>query len=202
MLLIAESSAIRLDFEKLTAIVERDLGLSYKLLRFVNSASFARAKPIGSLKHAMIYMGEGELKKFIALLALANLNEDGPTELLHMSIVRARFCDQLAAIMGDSDNPPAAFLTGLFSLVDALLEQPLQQLLDDLPILPEIKAALLAHQGQLGLYLQLTKAFENGEWELQQQLTTQLFGQCRDLNMNYLDAVSWAHGLMQEAAVE
>jgi len=119
-----------------------------------------------------------------------------------MSIVRARFCDQLAAIMGDSDNPPAAFLTGLFSLVDALLEQPLQQLLDDLPILPEIKAALLAHQGQLGLYLQLTKAFENGEWELQQQLTTQLFGQCRDLNMNYLDAVSWAHGLMQEAAVE
>ncbi len=200
LLLIAESSAIRLDFEKLTAIVERDLGLSYKLLRFVNSASFAREQPIGSLKHAMVYMGEGELKKFIALLALANLKEDGPSELLHMSIVRARFCDQLAALMGDADNPPAAFLTGLFSLVDALLEQPLQQLLDDLPILPEIKAALLEHQGRLGLYLQLTKAYENGEWDLQQQLTTQLFGKARDLSMTFLDAVSWAHGLMQEAA--
>jgi EAL and modified HD-GYP domain-containing signal transduction protein len=176
--------------------------LSYKLLRFVNSASFARAKPIGSLKHAMIYMGEGELKKFIALLALANLNEDGPSELLHMSIVRARFCDQLAALMGESDNPPAAFLTGLFSLVDALLEQPLEQLLDDLPILPEIKAALLSYQGQLGLYLQLTKAFENGEWDSQQQLTNKLGAQLHDLYLIYLDAVTWAHGLMQTAAVD
>ena len=66
----------------------------------------------------------------------------------------------------------------------------------------EIKAALLEHQGRLGLYLQLTKAYENGEWDLQQQLTTQLFGKARDLSMTYLDAVSWAHGLMQEAAAD
>lgn len=150
----------------------------------------------------MVYMGEGELKKFIALLALANLKEDGPSELLHMSIVRARFCDQLAARMGDADNPPAAFLTGLFSMVDALLEQPLQQLLDDLPILPEIKAALLENQGRLGLYLRLTRAFENGEWDLQQQLTKQLDTELHDLYLTYLDAVTWAHGLMQEAAAD
>jgi EAL and modified HD-GYP domain-containing signal transduction protein len=104
--------------------------------------------------------------------------------------------------MGDSDNPPAAFLTGLFSLVDALLEQPLEQLLDDLPILPEIKAALLSYQGQLGLYLQLTKAFENGEWDSQQQLTNKLGAQLHDLYLIYLDAVTWAHGLMQTAAVD
>lgn len=199
LLLIAESTKERLEFDKLSQIVERDLGLSYKLLRFVNSASFAREQPIGSLKHAMIYMGEAELKKFIALLALANLKEDGPNELLNMSIVRARFCDQLASLMGDPENPPAAFLTGLFSLVDALLEQPLAQLLEDLPILPEIKAALLQHQGRLGHYLQLTLAYENGLWQQQQQLSESLFGNSKDLNLLYLDAVSWAHGLMQEA---
>lgn len=202
LLLIAESSKIRLDFEKLSQIVERDLGLSYKLLRFVNSASFAREQAIGSLKHAMVYMGEAELKKFIALLALANLKEDGPTELLNMSVVRARFCDLLAARMGDPDNPPAAFLTGLFSLVDALLEQPLNDLLNDLPILPTIKAALLADEGQLGLYLRLSKAYENGEWQQQQVLTTELFGQPTDLSMMYLDAISWTAGLLAEPTAD
>ncbi len=197
LLLIAEASKLELDFEKLSAIVERDLGLSYKLLRFVNSASFARDKPIGSLKHAMIYMGEAELKKFIALLALANLSEDDGSELLKMSIVRARFCDLVAELNQDQNNPPSAFLTGLFSLVDALLEQPLAQLLDDLPILPEIKQALLQHSGQLGKYLKLAQAFEQADWTLQQQLSGQTLNRPQDLSPLYLQAVSWAEGLLQ-----
>lgn len=197
LLLIAEASKQELDFEKLSAIVERDLGLSYKLLRFVNSASFARDKPIGSLKHAMIYMGEAELKKFIALLALANLSEDNGSELLKMSVVRARFCDLLAELNQDENNPPCAFLTGLFSLVDALLEQPLAQLLDDLPILPAIKQALLQHSGQLGKYLELAKAFEQADWLQQQQLSQQTLKRPQDLSPVYLQAVSWAEGLLQ-----
>lgn len=197
LLLIAEASKHELDFEKLSAIVERDLGLSYKLLRFVNSASFARDKPIGSLKHAMIYMGEAELKKFIALLALANLSEDNSSELLKMSVVRARFCDLLAELNQDENNPPCAFLTGLFSLVDALLEQPLAQLLDDLPILSAIKQALLQHSGQLGKYLELAKAFEQADWLQQQQLSQQTLKRPQDLSPVYLQAVSWAEGLLQ-----
>lgn len=197
LLLIAEASNKELNFEKLSSIVERDLGLSYKLLRFVNSASFARDKPIGSLKHAMIYMGEAELKKFIALLALANLSEDNGSELLKISIIRARFCDQLAELNQDNTNPPSAFLTGLFSLVDALLEQPLAALLDDLPILPEIKQALLLQAGQLGQYLELAKAFEQADWQLQQQLSQQVLRQPQDLSPIYLQAVTWAEGLLQ-----
>lgn len=202
MLLIAESSKVALDFDQLSHIVERDLGLSYKLLRFVNSASFAREKPIGSLKHAMVYMGEAELKKFIALLALANLSEHSGSELLNMSVVRARFCDQLANLNQDPTNPPTAFLTGLFSLVDALLEQPLSELLDDLPILPEIKTALLEHSGRLGRYLDLAKAFEQANWEMQQQLTRQALTKPIDLSPVYLEAVEWAHGLMLTAKDE
>lgn len=199
LMLIAESSKVNLDFNQLSAIVERDLGLSYKLLRFVNSSSFAREKAIGSLKHAMVYMGEAELKKFIALLALANLSEDGPNELLNMSMVRARFCDRLAALKGDAMNPPSAFLTGLFSLVDALLEQPLENLLNDLPILAEIKVALLENTGHLGQYLLLAKAFEYGDWALQQQLSAEIFGQEMDLNNEYMLAIEWAYGLMKDA---
>lgn len=202
MLLIAEASKVELNFDDLSHIVERDLGLSYKLLRFVNSASFAREKPIGSLKHAMVYMGEAELKKFIALLALANLAENNGSELLNISVVRARFCDQLAALNQDELNPPSAFLTGLFSLVDALLEQPLAGLLQDLPILPEIKSALLEHSGKLGQYLELAKAFERTDWDSQQQLTRQVLNKAIDLSPLYLEAVDWAHGLMLTAREE
>lgn len=198
MLLIAESSQRELDFEKLSGICERDVGLSYKLLRFVNSSGNARGQSIGSLKHAMVYLGEGELKKFIALLALANLSESGPNELLNMSMVRARFCDRLAQANGDPDNPPAAFLTGLFSLVDAMLEQPLPALLDELPLLEEIKAALLHQHGQLGVYLQIARAFEVGDWQHQETASKQLKQHISNLSELYLDSVYWAFQLMAE----
>ncbi len=198
MLLIAESSQRELNFEKLSGICERDVGLSYKLLRFVNSASYGRGQSIGSLKHAMIYLGEAELKKFVALLALANLSESGPNELLNMSMTRARFCDRLAAANGDPDNPPAAFLTGLFSLVDAMLEQPLPELLEELPLLDDIKAALLHQHGQLGMYLQFARAFEAGDWQQQEVLSQQLQHQVGNLSELYLDSVFWAFTLMQD----
>lgn len=198
MLLIAESSQRELNFEKLSGICERDVGLSYKLLRFVNSASYGRGQSIGSLKHAMIYLGEAELKKFVALLALANLSESGPNELLNMSMTRARFCDRLAAANGDPDNPPAAFLTGLFSLVDAMLEQPLPELLEELPLLDDIKAALLHQHGQLGIYLQFARAFEAGDWQQQEMLSQQLQHQVGNLSELYLDSVFWAFTLMQD----
>ncbi len=198
MLLIAESSQRELNFEKLSGICERDVGLSYKLLRFVNSASYGRGQSIGSLKHAMIYLGEAELKKFVALLALANLSEAGPNELLNMSMTRARFCDRLAAANGDPDNPPAAFLTGLFSLVDAMLEQPLPELLEELPLLDDIKAALLHQHGQLGMYLQFARAFEAGDWQQQELLSQQLQHQVGNLSELYLDSVFWAFTLMQD----
>lgn len=194
--LISESSKVRLDFNGLAAIVERDLDMSYKLLRFINSANFARKQSIGSLKHAMIYMGEAELKKFISLLALANLAEGKSDELLVMSLIRARFCDRLATIRGDDENPPAAFLTGLFSLVDALLEQPLDELMAQLPLLPEIKQALLKNMGILAEYLALERAFAQGLWQQQTKLWSLMVPESIDLNMVYFEAVEWGQRLL------
>ncbi len=194
--LISESSKIRLDFERLAEVVGRDVDMSYKLLRFINSANFARKQAIGSLKHAMIYMGEAELKKFIALLALANLAEGQSDELLVMSLIRARFCDRLANIRGDSENPPAAFLTGLFSLVDALLEQPLDELLAQLPLLPSIKMALLEKTGVLADYLKVERTFEQGLWQQQTELSSRFVPETIDLNLVYFEAVEWGQRLL------
>lgn len=189
--LMAEASAEKLNFDQLANICQLDLGLSYKLLRFINQAGSNLTKPISSLKHAMVYMGEAELKKFIALLALANLQGNTANELIMQSLVRAKFCDALAQHLGLSTNPPSAFLTGLFSNVHLIVEQPQAELLAQLPLLPAVKKALLERVGLLGQCLQLTEAFEQADWLATDQISAS-FSSDLELPSLYLTAVSWA----------
>ncbi len=193
--LMAEASACTLDFERLADICQRDLGLSYKLLRFINHSGQNQA--ITSVKHAMVYMGEAELKKFIALLALANLQGDAPTELLRQSLVRARFCDALANHVKLTKNPPSSFLTGLFSNVHLIVEQPQDELLAQLPLLPEVKLALLKREGQFGHFLKLTEALEQADWPLTDDLLQSL-PEGAELAPIYLEAVAWAESILRQ----
>ena len=110
--------------------------------------------------------------------------------------IRARFCDRLATIRGDDENPPAAFLTGLFSLVDALLEQPLDELMAQLPLLPEIKQALLENMGILADYLALERSFAQGLWQQQTKLSSLMVPESIDLNVVYFEAVEWGQRLL------
>ncbi|EIW88539.1 EAL domain-containing protein [Alishewanella agri BL06] len=193
--LMAEASACTLDFERLADICQRDLGLSYKLLRFINHSGQNQA--ITSVKHAMVYMGEAELKKFIALLALANLQDGSPDELLRQSLVRARFCDALANHVKLTKNPPSSFLTGLFSNVHLIVEQPQDELLAQLPLLTEVKLALLKREGQFGHFLKLTEALEQADWPLTDDLLQSL-PEGADLAPMYLEAVAWAESLLRQ----
>ncbi|KKO48337.1 histidine kinase [Arsukibacterium sp. MJ3] len=195
LLLIAEASKVELDFELLAGICQRDVGLSYKLMRFVNNSQFAARQPISSLKLAMVSMGEPELKKFIALLALANLADGVQDDRLTVALTRARFCDLLAVQKRLSNNPPSAFLTGLFSNVHEIIEQPQQLMLEQLPLQTEIKQALLTHTGLLGQILQLTLAFERGDWQLTINLEQQISG-IAELAEVYQDAVRWADSIL------
>ena len=193
--LMAEASARTLDFERLADICQRDLGLSYKLLRFINHSGQNQA--ITSVKHAMVYMGEAELKKFLALLVLANLEDGAPDELLRQSLVRARFCDALANHVKLTKNPPSSFLTGLFSNVHLIVEQPQDELLAQLPLVPEVKLALLKREGQFGHFLKLTEALEQADWPLTDDLLQSL-PEGAELAPMYLEAVAWAESILRQ----
>ncbi|NQZ06256.1 MAG: HDOD domain-containing protein [Algicola sp.] len=193
MELISEATKVKMDLNKVTELVERDVSLSYKLLRFINSSAFSRQQTIGSLKHALNYMGELELKKFISLIALANLGDGKPTELVSQSIIRARFCSQIADKRNDQENPPMAFLTGLFSLVDALLDQELKIIVEKLPISPEIKAALSDNQGILATYLQTAICYEKAQWDKLEKYSAKLGIPMEEISDYYQDALQWAN---------
>ena len=162
--LISASSSRELDFDKISSIIERDPALTYLLLRFINNPLTNKRNKISSLKHALNYMGEVEVKKFIALLALANLNEGQPSELLQMSLVRAKFCELVSIALKEQENPPTGFLTGLLSMMDAMMEQDMEELMDKVPVSDNVKDALCGRQNLLFDCLSAVQHLEHANW--------------------------------------
>jgi len=194
--LISQASKVKLDFDVISATFSSDPALTYKLLRFINSPTYGCSQEITSLKHALIYIGELELKKFIALLALSDLNEGKCSEIMRLSLVRAKFCEQISTNRQDDENPPKAFLTGILSLIDGILDHDLNFVLDVLPVHGDIKAALRREESHLTSYLTLAIAVEQGLWQNSEAILT-------DLNVDmfycfnaYQKAMEWADEML------
>lgn len=195
--LIGETSNESFDLERINHIIERDVGLSYMLLRFINNPMVNKRYKITSLRHAITYMGEVEVKKFIALLALANLSDDKPMELMHMSLVRAKFCDLIAQEKKVGDNPPTGFMVGLFSLLDALLDQEMKELVAKMPIVDEVKYALCGGQNDFYLYLILAKAFESATWMKVKKIADMISIDQKRLHALFNQSILWGNGVRQ-----
>ena len=197
--LIGVSSAEKFDLDKVNNIIERDVSLSYKLLRFINNALANKSNKISGLRHALNYMGQLEVKKFIALLALANLGDNKPVELIHLSLVRAKFCELIGQAKSLSNNPPIGFLVGLFSLLDVLLDQPMQGIVENLPIEKDLKAALCGEINELRLFLALIRAFEVGYWNGVSNISKQLSLDLKMTQAFYNESLKW--GIIMKQSV-
>lgn len=161
--LLAEISSRATTVTRLGEIIGHDVAISYKLLRFINSAWFYRLEKIESIRHAITYLGEKELRRFLLLMILAEMATGKPQELVRLALVRARFCELLG---GAGDRPLGPdhcndlFILGLFSLLDAMLDTTMESLMKELPIHDSIKMALVDHQGILTPYLDAVLAYE------------------------------------------
>jgi EAL and modified HD-GYP domain-containing signal transduction protein len=194
--LISHSSKIKLDFNAISDIFSSDPALTYKLLRFINSPTYGCSQEITSLKHALIYIGELELKKFIALLSLSDLSEGKCSEIMRLSLIRAKFCEQISLNLQDPQNPPKAFLTGILSLIDGILDHDLHLVLEALPIHEDIKAALRKEESQLTQYLILATAVEKGLWKDCQAILTELSVDMFYCFNTYQQAIEWADEML------
>ncbi|MCW8109256.1 EAL domain-containing protein [Alteromonas ponticola] len=193
--LLTASASIKMDFDKVNAILERDVSLTYLLLRFINNPMFNKRNRISSLKHALTYMGEIEVKKFIALLALANLSEGKPSELMEMSLIRAKFCELVSLALDVKENPPTGFLTGLLSLLDALTEQPMEELMKKIPISEQVKDALCGRQNLLKDCLLMVKHFECANWAEIKKLSAKHKLKQTLLHAFYNESIKWGRSM-------
>ncbi len=164
--ILREINRALFDFKRLEGIFKHDLSLSHKLLRLVNSAAFGCRNRIGSLRQALVLLGETNLRKWASLLALSQMAQDKPRELVISSLVRASLCELLGEAAGLKKRKEALFLMGMFSMIDAILDLPLPDALALLPLGEDVKASLMGEGCDLLAFLQLARGCERGEWSL------------------------------------
>ncbi|MEZ5319563.1 MAG: HDOD domain-containing protein [Vicinamibacterales bacterium] len=180
-------------------IVKRDAALSYRILRLVNSAGFAQAMHVASMRHALLLVGRDTVCRWASLAVIAGLGSAAPDELVVMTTVRARFCELLASRLGGVDATGQGFLVGLCSLLDVMLQQPMAAVLDDLPLAEDVRAALLGHDNQLRRLLECVVAYEKADWTGCLDLAGLLDLDPRTLAPAYVNALRWAHELQATA---
>ncbi len=193
--LMGESANSDFDIVRISQIIERDATLSFLLLKFINNPTINKRYKITSLRHALNYMGEVEIKKFIALLSLTNLGDEKPLEIIHMSLVRAKFFDLMAERRGLKNNPPIAFLVGLFSLLEGLLDQSMTDIIKQLPLSEEVNDALLGKNGEMNSYMTLVRAFESALWMNVIKQAKLLGIDQKQLHVLYNQAIIWGNGV-------
>jgi EAL and modified HD-GYP domain-containing signal transduction protein len=195
--LLQAISAEPVNFSDIEMIISSDVSLSYLLLRYVNNANRRLIEPISSFHQALVYLGEDKLRMFVGVVATAHAALDKPKALYVLSLQRAKMCEKLVHYSSLMIPPEQAFLAGMFSLLDALLDSSLADLLVLLKLQPHIHIALLSRQGELGVVLNLVDAFDKADWQQVMLACTELGVSEQQVQDSYLQAVAWAEKCTQ-----
>ncbi len=175
-------------FAEIEAILRRDAGLSVTLLRFLNSAGFGLRVQVNNIRQAVALLGLTEFSKWVTLVGLGEASYK-PAEVLITALIRAKTCELVANGRHDAANGGTAFMVGLFSLLDAMLDQPLEVVLKDLPVSEVLRNALLEHSGYEGEILAAVLDYERGLVSETLPLNT------ADMFESWQKAVHWADSL-------
>jgi c-di-GMP-related signal transduction protein len=190
--LLKQIQAPRLDFDAIERIVKTESTLLHWLLKRVNSAAFGFRARVNSIRQALVALGELELRRWVSVFCIAGMGEDRPQELLVQSFVRAYLCEELACRSPLSRYRTEAFLVGMLSLLDAVLGRPLTDLVDELPLSPESRSALLDGTGPLAPLLGCSIAYERADWAQVSAIAKQLQLPVGEVSAGYFEALAQA----------
>lgn len=189
--LITEINKAEFDPRTLEKLINQDVSVSFKLLKYLNSAYYSRVSPISSIIQAIAYLGERGVRQFVSLIATSKLSETKPDELIRTSIIRARFLEQMADSL-DRKNASDYFMLGLFSCVDAMLDNSMEYLMEQLPLNSDVKDALVSRSGKMFPFLRSIECYELGDFSRFADIIQELDIEPEKITEFYLDAVSWA----------
>lgn len=197
MSLIREMNAgDEMDFERIARIIRRDVALCHKLLRMANSAYYGMRSEVTDIKRALTILGTKEIRKWIYLMSMAELNPGKPDELVKMSMIRGFFMEHMARSCRLGYSTENLFLTGLFSLIDVLMDQPMDSALSGMVLAPEVRETLLERKGRIYDLLQLVISLEKGEWNRTDVLTASFGVGMEQVSGVYLEAVKWCNEMV------
>ncbi|MFQ5518548.1 MAG: EAL and HDOD domain-containing protein, partial [Mariprofundus sp.] len=165
-----QQAMVASSIDEMFDVVKQDASLSYRLLKYINSAAFGLRREIQSIEQALGLLGLNNIKRWLTLLAMTALAENKPPELIRQAMWRARFLESLARAMGETivDDD---FMLGLFSILDALLDTPMQDSLKEISLVEDVHDGLIDLSSPMGEKLALSLAIEQGDWDLIKQFT-------------------------------
>jgi c-di-GMP phosphodiesterase len=184
---------------KIEQALKRDATLSYKLLRYINSAGFGLSCEIQSFRHAVAVLGYQNLYRWLALLLVTAARKSSSSALVTLAITRGRLAELIGEDSFDPQERDNLFIVGAFSLLDVILKMPLEAVLEHIPLTENIRDALLRREGPYGSILSVvaaTEAFDQPQSRAQALQLADLLGMAaQQLNRAQLDALAWAEGL-------
>jgi len=189
--LLTEVSKPEMDLAALEQIIKSEASLCYRLLRFLNSAAFGMRSEVTSVYHALVFLGEHKTRRWVQLIATVEASKGKSSELLFSALVRAHFCELISLKLGKGNSD--LFLVGLLSLMDVILEMPMSDVLNGIPLAKETKAVLLGRASSLRPIYQLMLAYESGEWVEVTRLAAQLRLPENVISETHWAALQWAH---------
>lgn len=192
--ILKELSAESLSYTFLQNIISHDPALAFKLLKYINSAHFGLHRQVTSIKQALEFLGEYEIKRWASMAVLSELGKDHPKELLRLSLLRARLSEMVAEILGSDHRKSEFFLMGMLSYMDVLLQRPMEEILEDIPLAAAPKAALLGEPNSYREVFDLIVSYEMANWMLIPELASQLGIDQGGISQIYSKAIEWVDG--------
>ena len=197
--LLREVGQGEVEFDRVESVIRQEVAFSIRLLRYLNSAGFGWRYEVETINHALRLLGVRQLRKWVAAVATVGLAEGKPTELLVTGLLRARLAELLAEPAGLGRADLDLFFAGLLSVMDAVMDQPLDQVVASMGASPELTAGLLRREPPFGPVLDLVVAQEQGDWSRLEDLAGRLGMPTADVQEAYRSASNWAASLVKAA---
>lgn len=189
-------------YEKVSEIMERDVALTFKLLKLINSPAFFTNSKINSVKQALVLLGFKEIRKWIMVVMLRDMGKNKPDEVLKTCLVRAKMAEFIAHLSGEDRRKNEMFIMGLFSMIDTLMDQDLYSILGGLPLEDDIKAAMMGKENKLHDMFMIILSYEKGDWDDVVQETEQLGIKAQSIPDIYYQSLSWADKIYNNTETE
>ena len=153
-----------LDYDAIESLVRQEPSLLYRLLRYLNSPALGLRSEVHSVRQALVLLGEQEFRRWVSVFAVIAMSNGKPPELVRTALTRAYFCEEFSGAAGLNGKKASLFLMGLLSITDALLDKPIAEVLNSLPIAQEVKTALVGGANRHRDVYELLLALERAEW--------------------------------------
>jgi len=191
--LLVELNRPEMDMRVIARLIQNDPALCFKFLKIINSAAFGLRTTVSSVEQAIAFIGEKEVRRWLSIFLASRLSADRPSELMVSACLRAKTCENLVKVLNRNELASTVFFMGILSFMDAMLGKPLNEILEELPVVDEIKESLLQGKGELRPFMDVVLALEQNDETTIASMAQQLQVPVSTLSQCYLDAMAWVN---------